>query len=166
MSTKYTNQLFMSLFKPMAGQHNGQFDKNGDGNKAVCTLNLLPEKAWDLKHNEKKMKYLDDNNITLGATWDEEKGKLQVWCKKMFVWNIKKFYDSLTDDTRMNMVGKQHHVNQQTATRNEWACDLGYAKKSDTQKKATNQANMNLANKLVQKGTFKTYKEALAFCES
>ena len=166
MSTKYTNQLFMSLFKPMAGMSNGQFDKNKDGNKAVCTLNLTPEEACDLKHNEKKMKYLGDNNITLGATWDAEKGKLQVWCKKLFTWNVKEFYDKLNNDTRMNMVGKQHHVNQQTSTRLGWACDLGYAKKTETAKKATNQANIKLANKLVQKGTFKTYKEALAFCES
>ena len=54
--------------------------------------------------------------------------------KKLCEWNVDDFYQSIDDDTKKVMVGKQHHVNQQLKEREKLSTLMGINKPSKSSK--------------------------------
>tara|TARA_R110002051_G_scaffold98772_1_gene169101 strand:- start:423 stop:899 length:477 start_codon:yes stop_codon:yes gene_type:complete len=125
---------FTTTFRPKCDQLIGSYDTKGNTNLAVTTLNVTMEQMFSIYHNEDYMKILDDNNWNIDPTFDTKKQCIRFRIKKLCEWNVDDFYQSIDDDTRKIMVGKQHHVNQQLKEREKLSTLMGINKPSKTSK--------------------------------
>ena len=133
MNTKEITS-FTSTFKPKCDQRTGQYDTKGNPNLAVTTLNVTLEQMYVIYNDEAKMQILDDLNWNIDPTFDTKKQSIRFRIKKLCEWNVDSFYDSINDDTKKTMVGKQHHVNQQLKEREKLSTLMGINKPTKTSK--------------------------------
>ena len=117
---------FTSTFRPKCDQLIGSYDTKGNPNLAVTTLNVT---------------ILDDANWNIDPTFDTKKQSIRFRIKKLCEWDIDDFYQSIDDDTKKVMVGKQHHVNQQLKEREKLSTLMGINKPSKTSKLLDEQIN-------------------------
>ena len=125
---------FTSTFKSKCDQLIGSYDTKGNANLAVTTLNVTMEQMFRIYHDKELMKILDDANWNIDPTFDTKKQCIRFRIKKLCEWNIDDFYQSIDDDTKKVMVGKQHHVNQQLKEREKLSTLMGINKPSKTSK--------------------------------
>ena len=125
---------FIATFKPKCDQFIGHYDTKGNENLAVTTLNVTMEQMFKIYHDEKLMGILNDHNWNVDPTFNKEKQTIKFRIKKLCEWNVEEFYNSINDDTRKIMVGKQHHVNQQLKEREKLSTLMGINKPSKTSK--------------------------------
>ena len=125
---------FTSTFRPKCDQLIGSYDTKGNTNLAVTTLNVTMEQMFTIYHNEEYMKILNDNNWNIDPTFDTKKQCIRFRIKKLCEWNIDEFYQSIDDDVKKVMVGKQHHVNQQLKEREKLSTLMGINKPSKSSK--------------------------------
>ena len=133
MNDKQITKL-TSKYKSKCDQHDGEYDSNGDVNLAVTTVKLTYDEMFKIDESEALQKIIDDENFNIDPTWIEKTGQIQFRLKKLCEWNVEKFYNSINDDTRQIMVGKQHHVNQQHKTRESLKQKLGFVKENRVSK--------------------------------
>ena len=132
---------FTTTFRPKCDQLIGSYDTKGNPNLAVTTLNVTMEQMFRIYHDKELMKILDDANWNIDPTFDTKKQCIRFRIKKLCEWNIDDFYNSIDDDTKKVMVGKQHHVNQQLKERENLATLMGINKPSKTSKLLDEQIN-------------------------
>lgn len=125
---------FTATFKQKCDQFIGSYDTKGNDNLAVTTLNVTMEQMFKIYHDDKLMGILNDNNWNVDPTFNKEKQSIKFRIKKLCEWNVDDFYQSIDDDTRKIMVGKQHHVNQQLKEREKLSTLMGINKPTKTSK--------------------------------
>ena len=125
---------FTATFRPKCDQLIGSYDTKGNDNLAVTTLNVTMEQMFKIYHDKELMKILDDANWNIDPTFDTKKQCIRFRIKKLCEWNVEEFYNSIDDDTKKVMVGKQHHVNQQLKEREKLSTLMGINKPSKTSK--------------------------------
>jgi len=133
MNDKQITKL-TSKWKPKCDQHDGEYDSNGNVNLAVTTVKLTYDEMFKIDESEELQKIINDENFNIDPTWVEKTGQIQFRLKKLCEWNVEKFYNSIDDDTRQIMVGKQHHVNQQHKTRESLKQKLNFIKENRVSK--------------------------------
>ena len=121
---------FTSTFRPKCDQLIGSYDTKGNDNLAVTTLNVTMEQMFKIYHDKELMKILNDANWNIDPTFDTKKQCIRFRIKKLCDWNVDEFYQSIDDDTKKVMVGKQHHVNQQLKEREKLSTLMGINKPS------------------------------------
>ena len=125
---------FTTTFRPKCDQYIGSYNTNGNVNLAVTTVNLTMEQMFVIYNDPAKMKIVDDGNWNIDPTFDTKKQCIRFRIKKLCEWDVKAFYNSINDDTKEKMVGKQHHVNQQLKTRDGFLTSMDFIKPSKTSK--------------------------------
>lgn len=136
-----------SKYKPLCDKHNGDYDKKGNDDAFVVTINLTHDKMEKIDSSKEKRKLILDSGFVIDPTWDDKKGKINYRLKQLCFNDFESFYKSLENVTKKNMVRKQHHVNLQKQLRDSMETKLGFVKPNNVSK-ALQTASQKLAKHL------------------